>query len=501
MGCLASAIPRFFQLVGLLAILAGIGNIPPLVAAIRDGLARPAWPVVEIAPRIAAAAAPILMGLAFVIGFETFLRWATAGSRLQAAHPGQPWLWRQDWAERRIRLSNRVALILLPICWGMVLLVAAPLAATHALTKNQRGLTIFLSLFVGGLALILAAFTKQAWLNRRWNRSELQLGPLPGVIGGPISGIILLRDTFPEGTAFRVTLLCERTTTQRRAGSSGSSSIHSSVAWQQQRVLDRTIDSEDPGTTVLPFRFAIDYDCQPTGHDTLVRGGFATRRTTNESIRWYVKVALTEDRQMRDIKFEVPVFKTPASSPDYIDNESALEPYLARPDAERVLQRRAFTDEPVPRGRRLTFGLFSWGLVLGLLVLCGLCGAGTVAIAISVPLPLSLFAGLIPAVLTLIGLYCLAEVLLWGSAVTILEDRIELEGGWLGFRRRATSERDRPPRLVAREQFKKENGAWWSVEARLDDGPPITLVQRLDGQQEAAAVRAWFETQFEGAAR
>src|SRR5262249_58827333 len=99
--------------------------------------------------------------------------------------------WKRLWAERRIRLSNRtpVAICLAALCVFAFVIVPVGLW----MKSKMPDAPIYIGL--GVLGLFLLALLRMTWLNRRWGRSELEMLTLPGVIGGPLRGTVILSES------------------------------------------------------------------------------------------------------------------------------------------------------------------------------------------------------------------------------------------------------------------------------------------------------------------
>lgn len=495
MNIVGSVFIRLVQVVGLALVGVGIANLPALTSEIGAAWNNQNWSIQAIAPRLAAVTGPLLLGILIVHGLQASLVSAGKISQRRMQFPNEPWLWRDDWANRHIRLSNRPLIIIACYCWSFVVLLVIPLAVTLATVKNEKGLTTFLWFFVGMIVLVLWGFTNQIRVNWRWSRSELKLASLPGVIGGPIAGVILLNDILPEGTAFRVSLVCERTIRRRRSRQSDSTQ-QTDIVWQAQRVFNRTVNVDDPGITGLPFQFAIDYDCRSTSDADLSQKNQIRTRHGNETIQWFITVAVKDDPKLRGVKFEVPVYRTNESTPGYQLDESATEPYLEKPDPRQILQRGYFVEETEGDRVKFAFGLFSWSLLFGLLAGMAFFGLITAAILYWVAAPPKYFAALIPGILTILIAYGVLEAFCWRCDLTIDPEQIEIQSGWRGFRRKAIFERMPPPQLMTEVQFKKKDGAWWHLYVTTPSSAKLQVIQRLDGEQEANAVHDWLNQQW-----
>lgn len=484
---------RFCQFIGILAVLTAATFLEPLFEKIADGWAGQPWDWGEIARLTACITGPTFLGLLMIVGLGALLSFDKQSEAGERAFPDEPWMWRPMWAAKHIRLSNRGGWIFLAIAWLFYLAVALPMGLAMAAIKLSTPIYVFL----GAFALILFAITRISWINRKWNRSELKLGTLPGIIGGPFSGVVVLAEHFPQGTPFRVTLQCElmRSSTGRSGGGSHS---HTETLWQQQRVVDRSIDAGRPDAIALPVYFAIPFDSEPTGFDTIRRGAwYAPGPRVRRTVRWWLSITPKDETDVRNAKFEVPVFKTAASSPDYREDESLVEPYLEKPAAESVLATIPHRIESIPGGRRICFHVCQWQACVFLVGLGAASAYGLwAAIWYARPLPLTAIAALLPGALLVIAVSSLFEMLFWGSRLDVYEDRVEASAGFTGYKRTVSWQRGRMPGLECVEDFRKASGSWWRIQVDVGAAGKATLVKRLDGRQDAESVRAWLQEQL-----
>ena len=95
-----------------------------------------------------------------------------------------------------------------------------------------------------------------------------------------------------------------------------------------------------------------------------------------------------------------------------------------------------------------------------------------------------------------IGVTSLVEIVFWKSAIAIYSDRVEFTAGYIGRQTKIVWPRNEPIPLSTAEEFRKDNGAWWSVQVSGQDGETLRVIKRLDGKQEAAAAQKWLAEQW-----
>jgi hypothetical protein len=482
---------RFFQLVGLLIAIVGATWCKPLLEYVQHvNQKEQDISLGTLASKILPVTAPIFGGLIIIFLLQMAIRYWKDLAKRQAEFPEQPWMWRKDWADQHIKLSSRGAIIGLTIAWLFFLLIATPAAVWLAEQKNPKVVYIFLGVF----ALMLLGFTRMLWVGRRWHQSELKLAANPGVLGGPISGVILLKDVFDAGTVFRTKIKCEQT----RQSSGKNDSTRTDVLWQDEKLLDRVLESE-PGSSAIPFDFAIPFGCIPTSEKPIRRKrNLMSTQTIRVTNRWYVEVSIRDDL-INSVRFEVPVFKTADSSPSYKADATLLEDYLHKPDAIKVLTKLRYRDQSDGHLHRYSFYLFRGDIFWTLVVMVLLIGVGLFFNFKYVSIPPAIYIAIIPVLIGLAMIYGMFQMLFWKSSVTIADDEVTIETGYAGFRRRGTFPRSIKPVLLVEQEHKTQNNAppVFCIRVSREGGKPLDLVLHIDSRQDADAVRNWILTKWQ----
>jgi hypothetical protein len=305
-------------LVALVAIRVGTLYVPELVRAVSAALGDGPWRAGELGRLVASALGPMLVGGLVCLGLLAYLVSAHRLRRAMAASPDQPWRWRSDWAAGRIRLSNRAPVAALVIATVLYAFVVVPLGIHLASLKNAGAVYAFL----GVLAAFLGLFAGQQWVNRRRNCAELELQTLPGRIGGQFAAIATIPEAFDPGTGVRVTLRC--VLTQSTAVGSGNTDDAVSVLTDTRNARRRSDSStstvfedarlatvEDRGGSPRDARIRVVFDIPPelpaTGVVFSGGGSDGSSRVTRH-YRWSLRIRRTDESELREIAFEVPVF-------------------------------------------------------------------------------------------------------------------------------------------------------------------------------------------------
>src|SRR5215467_935005 len=109
--------------------------------------------------------------------------------RLQAEHPAEPWLWREDWAQGRIKSNTKPGMIagwVFAVLWNAVstpVLVFLPKEAA----KNPVAYIGLIFPVVGVYLLVRAIRLTMAYLE--FGKTRFEITPVPGLIGGELKGM------------------------------------------------------------------------------------------------------------------------------------------------------------------------------------------------------------------------------------------------------------------------------------------------------------------------
>jgi hypothetical protein len=359
----------------------------------------------------------LLAGYTFVRSVSWFFRNERDRLAKQQTYPNEPWMWRAEWADKvvvtRSYKFNRWVVAFV----AFYLLVALPLAF---LVMREWGQEIVstpgIILMVVGLALFSAA-RLQLKHGKTFKGAEFRMSALPGIIGGPLAGAVVLKGKAPDDTKFRVVLECLQ---RRHSTGDDEQSTHEAVEWRDMVTVDKTIPVHDVDTSAIPVYFAIPYDANPTGEQG---------RTTT---RWLLKAGIEEENFHRYATFEVPVFKTAESSRQFKPDPTVLQPYESAVDAQTALSRLCRIESLADGGQRYRFSYFDTVVFVIAMVLTAICAGGIAAI---------FYFKLHPAWAILPGLFGLmffvgsTLMALWGSSLQFDRDHVNLESGYAPFRK------------------------------------------------------------------
>jgi hypothetical protein len=472
---------RAFQLFCLLFVLTGLANINSLMVAI-DAVMKGAMSIPSLCWKILPVTGPLIPAVSFIVATQLVLQ----NLRPSTHKPSEPWMANPMWAAKHIRLSNR------GLFWGMAGFflfyfgIGVPLAIATEKTAIQVAF--------GVIGLALFGISTVFYRNRRWNSAELRIAMVPGVIGGPFSGVAILQQSFPAGTAFDVCLKCQETSSFRSSSHGGGTSSKTETIWSSTISIDKPLPPDRPNRTLIPFSFAVPFECKPTSDWSA---------SSKSLINWHLVVNEKAKVGYGGSVFNVPVYRTSDSCPHFTLDTELIAPFEQQVDLQAVLGRLNMTLEPLAGGgKRLTFRVWNGKVAFSMVSLVLLCVAGVFACFWFIAnLYAAAFAAILPGVLMLAGLYSLLDIFLWKSSLEINQNELSCKSGWPGFESSlVASKRDRP---IFRSEFdfRKENGEWYRVvmfvPSKQHDGiitsdSAVTLVKQLDGRAEADAIAEWF---------
>jgi len=232
---------------------------------------------------------------------------------LRAAHPDKPWLWRNDWATGRVRNMGKTAAWFF---WGFALLwnlISTPMLVflpEEIIEEGNYAALLGLLFPLIGIGLIVIAVRKTI-LIRKYGDCLFLMERVPGILGGEVTGTILIPRGLPAAETLAVRLSCIHMQ-QRRSGRGTSTSEE--VLWQTEQSVVRLSPTGEGMAHGASVRFRIPYDSSPTG-----------KMDENNSILWKLEADAAVPGVDFSTAFEIPVFKTRASSPQVTEERLRSE--------------------------------------------------------------------------------------------------------------------------------------------------------------------------------
>lgn len=272
-----------------------------------------------------------VIGYGLLIALYFGLKAKKRTDAIKAAHPDEPWIWRDDWAAGRIPSGNKrgaIAAWVFALFWNAISSPVCLLIVPGELRKGNHMALIALIFPVIGLFLLALAI-RQTIRWKKFGQSIFKMLSTPGVIGGQVSGAIETAvKVLPEG-GFHVRLRCvHRVTTQ----TGDSSSTSENILWEDEKIIVKDL-LDDPRRSGIPVFFQIPADCRETSTED-----------SRNAIVWRLEARAKVPGVDYFAQFEIPVFKTTASAPagvavdPTIAYQAPVEPYQLPPHSRITVQ-------------------------------------------------------------------------------------------------------------------------------------------------------------------
>lgn len=410
-------------------------------------------------------------------GIILFSRWAAAKvreqSELESRYPDQPWMWRADWAQGRVRGGSKTEMI---FAWCFALLWNA--ISSPALIFGWEEISRKEDLWVLGLVLLFPLVglgllwwaIRAALRYRKFGVSEMQLDTLPGVVGGKLKGRISTNLKAPPRGGLSLSLR------QIRKVESGDSTTEKLV-WEHEKSLSAGELSRDYRGVSVPVDFTIPSKCEPTDP------GFP-----QEGVVWKLSAAADVEGVDFASVFEIPVFRTADSRDDVEEELEEAEPDWnprtgehAKPSYVERASAGGGVEYLFPAGRNR-------GTAFGTAVFCLIwVGAGAAMHHFGIPWFFLAVWGLFAV------LICWAALDLWFGKWRVVVEQDELRSmySW-PFGRRTYAFRfdeiksiDAVTGMTQNETMTQAAKAWYDVEVRPRTGKARAIVKSIRSKSEA----------------
>jgi hypothetical protein len=219
---------------------------------------------------------------------------------LRAAHPDEPWRWREDWAAGRIVGAGERAVL---GAWAFALfwcLVSAPIVifVPRQLHAHPAGVVGLLFPAVGIGLLVRAA--RRSLEVAKFGTPIFRMPAVPAALGGELRGTIETRFAAPPPAGVDVKLTCIR----RTVSGPPRRTVWEHILWRDECVVPVSEIAPSLAGAAIPVRFALPAD-QPA----------ANGENPDDAIVWRLDAAADVPGVAFEARFEVPVFRTAASPP------------------------------------------------------------------------------------------------------------------------------------------------------------------------------------------
>ena len=414
-----------------------------------------------------------MAGLVFTIVGGGLLTAAIWGSQklkkaeiAQGEHPGQPWLWREDWSHGRATSKTQSSMLSAWVMATLWMLVSSPILFVIPKEQFQREPKTFIALLfpVAGIFLVSWAVREtMRWLE--FGNTYFDMPIVPLVVGREVRGTIQARFSNTPERGVQLKLSCiHRTVT----GSGKNQSVQEKIVWRDEKTVPSAELCAGPIGTSIPVAFAIPADAEPTNHTN-----------PRALILWVLEAdADVPGVDYKDI-FEVPVFRT-KDTPTLPQSQEwgkaptapAYATIVVRPSAD------GGTEFYFPPARNKGFAA---GTTVFTLVWSGVIAA---MIALHAPFFFPLVFGLFDALLIFITL----DLWVGTSTVVIGRGAVRVRAGLLGMgstQEISCAQIAKIQAAITAQQGGATGTPYYDIQLVQADGKKITLGKTIREKQEA----------------
>jgi hypothetical protein len=230
---------------------------------------------------------------------------------IEESNPLTPWVWRQDWASRRAESQQKKSAItkwVLAILCNMFTLPFFFRLVPQLLRNGDPKVIVLLGFNLLGAILILIA-ARASIRHSRFGDTYFEFNSLPFSPGERIGGRIHLKLDARAENGVDLRLSCIRKVMQ----GSGEDRITSQIVlWQADQNVPAGAIGPGPLGRAIPVDFSIPAESLQTDHDNL-----------DDQVVWLLHAQADVPGVNFSDDFEIPVFKTAASSARVRDSQSA----------------------------------------------------------------------------------------------------------------------------------------------------------------------------------
>ncbi len=252
------------------------------------------------------------VGLGIIIAGFRLRKKARQTSSLQAQHPDQPWLWRADWAEGKIK-SSALAQPILMLIMGLAFCglggVSTYFALPEVWQKHNYAALVVLFFPLAGLGMLAIFFV--AWRSqKRFGNCYFELAQIPIPLGSVLEGMIQTGNPLKLEHELNLKISCVRQVT---TGSGKSRSTNEYILWQDEKIYSShaNLPESESGHTGIPVHFKL-ADGQP-------------QCFTRENVSVFWRLEAKSKMRGPDFRavFDLPVFKVAGAAVAETDETDA----------------------------------------------------------------------------------------------------------------------------------------------------------------------------------
>ena len=228
---------------------------------------------------------------------------------LKRMHPNEPWMWKPEWAARRIEGSNKASMLVawfFAIIWNLLSAPVLIFVPDEIFKKgNQLAWLAFIFPLAGIWMILWSVKATLRW--RKFGKSVFEMAAVPGVIGGKLRGTIYTGLKTPPEQGAKLRLHC----VNRRESRGSSNSSSERILWEEGHTIPREKLYPGQQGLTIPAEFVIPFDCSPTN-----------KPDNYTQVLWRLYATAEVAGVDYETQFEVPVFKTAESSSEPIERSA-----------------------------------------------------------------------------------------------------------------------------------------------------------------------------------
>lgn len=428
------------------------------------------------------ALGPLMGGAAFTafsVGIVAMLwfgmRRMAATMHRRSQYASQPWLWREDWAARRIVEPGSAGgpfVLVFAIIWNAITvpMTVVLLREVH----STPALWFFVVVFpAAGIALFITAV--YTMLRRhKFGRSVCSIDQVPIVPGSALRGEIEHRGSqVPEG-GYDLVLQCLNRVV---VGGGRNRSVTEDIVWQSAQRISGGVAAPTPVGMRVPFSFDVPADARSTD-----------LRDATDSIVWRLVASAELPGIDYKASFELPVFET-AEGERKQEVAAYHVAHFEEASRRELPAGSRITETPLPTGGtelRIAPQGHAGSMVTMAIVAAIWCGAIAMMWRMQAPFAVVVFFGLFGVVIALMAFdYVAGRSIVQADAAGL---RIRRE--WLGAGTTVTLANGDIDSIVTKVSGRSGNRPFYEVEARLTRGSPAILARYFHSREEAETLAA-----------
>lgn len=230
-------------------------------------------------------------------------RWVHSSRRFvaqMAAHPDEPWVWREDWRMRRVTGDSQFwagFFIVFAIIWNGISVPMAAAVFVHGWPREQGVSFTVITCLVGGICLFWGAF----YFGRRavkFGRAWFLLDHLPYRLGRPVEGKIMVERGRHMNSPVTVVITNRHVRSVQDPHEPRKSNTKVDILWESAPVTVNPVEfSREGGAVIVPVRLTL----TACGTPTCIESG-------TDHIDWVLKASSEVPGVNFGTEFDIPVF-------------------------------------------------------------------------------------------------------------------------------------------------------------------------------------------------